>query len=80
MLPLIALFGRLENSSRKKDKGAVGSAQATLAAVITCAGLTVLALTGIGSASLPGFNWIAVALVLVGVGLGTYRLGDAPEG
>lgn len=71
LLPFIAIFGRFESGSRAQNARPVGMVRASLGAAIACAGLTMLALSGIGWASFPGFNWIAVVLILLGVRLAT---------
>ncbi len=70
LLPFIAVFGRFESGSRKAAAPA-GLVQAGLGAVIACAGLTLVALGGISLDRLPGFNWIAGLLIIVGVTLAT---------
>jgi hypothetical protein len=71
MLPFIAVFSRFESGSRANNERPVGMAQASLGATVTCAGLTLVALNGIGWDGLPGFNWIALFLILIGVTLAT---------
>lgn len=71
LLPFIAIFGRFESGSRARNAQPVGMVRASLGAAIACAALTMLALSGIGSASFPGFNWIALVLILTGVRLAT---------
>ncbi|MFY0691674.1 MAG: acyltransferase [Paracoccaceae bacterium] len=71
LLPFMALFGRFEAGSRVATDRSAGFVQAGIGAVITCAGLSTLALLGIGWHTAPGFNWIAVLLILAGVTLAT---------
>ena len=44
-------------------------------ALVTCSGLIMMALAGVGASTALGINWIATALVLIGVSLATIRLG-----
>lgn len=71
LLPFIAIFGRFESGSRARGAQPVGMVRASLGAAIACAALTMLALSGIVSASFPGFNWIALVFILTGVRLAT---------
>ncbi len=81
LLPFLAVFGRFESGSRSgQTADSVGALRATGGAVLTCAGLTLVALGGIGLDRFPGFNWIAVALVLAGFTLATTRLFAAGRG
>ncbi len=73
LLPFLAIFGRYESGSRRTAAPA-GMLQAGLGAVIACAGLTLVALGGISLDRLPGFNWIAGLLIVVGVMLATRKL------
>ncbi len=73
LLPFLAIFGRYESGSRRTAAPA-GLLQAGLGAVIACAGLTLVALGGISLDRLPGFNWIAGLLIIVGVTLATRKL------
>ncbi len=74
LLPLIAIFGRFESGSRSSVDQPVGAWQASLGALISCAGLTALALQGASLDRFPGFNWVALGLTLVGVALVARRL------
>lgn len=73
LLPFIAIFGRFEADARQLSNSSAGKLQVGLGAVVTCAGLTVLALDGISSDRPPGFNWIACLLTVAGVALATGR-------
>ncbi len=73
LLPLVLIFLRFESGSRANDKFQPGPLQAIAGALITCAGLVMMALDGIGAGNGLGVNWIAVALVFLGVGLATRR-------
>ena len=69
LMPLIALFGRFESSSRAHGTEGAGMLPASIGALTACMGLTALALTGISLDRLPGFNWVACALIIGGVAL-----------
>lgn len=73
LLPFIAMFGRFESGARQHRTSGTGLMRTGLGAVITCAGLTVLALTGMSADRFPGFNWIACTLTVAGVVLATGR-------
>lgn len=78
LLPFLAIFGRFESGARAQGVRPVGGLQTAVGTVVTCAGLSDLALTGIGSAGFQGLNWFAVLLILGGIGLAagiqpTYR-------
>ncbi|QYX57534.1 acyltransferase [Roseovarius sp. SCSIO 43702] len=74
LLPLVLVFVRFESGSRGGVEGAPGPAQAVLGACVTCAGLVMMALSGIGADMALGVNWIALVAVLVGVFLATRRI------
>lgn len=74
LLPFLAIFGRFESGSRVRGANGAGTLQASLGAVITCAGLTVLALNGISVDRFPGFNWVACIMTVAGVALATRRI------
>lgn len=69
LLPLIAVFGRFEAGSRTGTARSANAVQASIGACLACVGLTMLALRGIGLDGMPGFDWPAVLLVVVGTGL-----------
>lgn len=71
IIPFLAVFMRFENASRVAGKALPGQAQATLGAIVTCAGLVMIALRGIGGGGTLGVNLIAVALVIGGVAAAT---------
>ena len=48
-----------------------GPAQAMLGALLTCGGLVMIALRGIGADGAIGVNVVALVLVVAGVGLAT---------
>jgi fucose 4-O-acetylase-like acetyltransferase len=77
MIPFLAVFMRFENASRIAGSALPGQAQALLGALLTCAGLVMIALKGIGADSLIGVNITALVLVVGGVGLST--IGRAPK-
>ena len=75
LVPFVLLFFRFE-AGGKSAKGALpGHLQATLGALLTCAGMIRLALNGIGGGFALGFDAIAVVLVVVGALVGTRGLG-----
>ncbi|HUS54903.1 MAG TPA: acyltransferase [Thermohalobaculum sp.] len=71
LLPFLLVFGSLEAGSRRAHTRPPGPVRATLGAVMTCAGLTFLALNGAGADNLLGVNAIPALLALIGVGLST---------
>ncbi|NNK79206.1 MAG: acyltransferase [Litoreibacter sp.] len=79
LLPFMAIFSRFEAGSRAASDRPVGFAQAGIGAVTTCMGLSMLALLGIGWDGLPGFNWIAVFLILAGVTMATRGRKHPPD-
>ena len=75
LVPFILVFGRFESGSRARGQGHVGMLWTGIGAVLSCVGLSMLALNGIGADALPGFNWLAVLLVVGGVALATQLRG-----
>lgn len=73
LIPLVLIFLRFEAGSRATAKGQPGPYQAIPGALITCAGLIMMAMNGISAANFIGINWIAVGLVILGVGVATKR-------
>ena len=71
LAPFLAVFMRFENASRVAGTALPGQAQATIGAIVTCAGLVMIALSGIGGGGALGVNLIAVALVVGGVAAAT---------
>ena len=69
----ILIFLRFESGSAGGSTNAPGPAQAVPAALLTCGGLIMMALTGVGADTAIGVNWIAILMVLSGVFLGTRR-------
>ncbi len=74
LAPFVLVFLRFETNSRVAPSALPGQTQAIVGALVTCGGLVMLAIGGIGSRSVLGFNWVAVALVLIGVAFATRRL------
>ena len=74
LIPLVLIFLRFEAGSRAARDAQPGPSQALVGALVTCGGLVMMALNGIGAANVIGVNWIAVLLVLAGVGLATKRV------
>jgi hypothetical protein len=74
LLPFLAVFGRFESRARAPGQQGAGPVQTGIGAVMSCAGLTVLALEGVSLDRLPGFNWMACLLILAGIGLATRPL------
>ena len=77
MIPFLAIFMRFQNASRTAGSALPGQAQAVFGAILTCAGLVMIALNGIGADGPVGVNLIALLLALFGVGLAT--IGRAPK-
>ncbi len=73
LAPLVLTFVRFEAGSRATNGNQPGSWQAFLGALVTCAGLIMMALGGIGADNLFGVSWIAVGLVVAGVVMATKR-------
>ncbi len=80
LAPFLAIFMRFENASRVAGTALPGQAQATVGAVVTCAGLVMIALDGIGDGGAIGVNLIAVALVIGGVAAATIGRPPAARG
>lgn len=74
LIPFVLLFIRFEAGSRTKAEARPGPKRAMLGAVMTCAGLVVMAMNGLGAENGLGINWVATALVVVGVLVATRRL------
>jgi len=74
LIPLVLVFLRFESGSRASEKAQPGPWQAVPGALVTCAGLVLMALGGIGADNVIGVNWVAAGLVGLGVGLGTRRV------
>jgi len=75
LAPFLAIFLRFESGSRAASSAQPGPWQAIPGAIVTCGGLIMMALSGVGADSPIGVNWIAIAMVLVGVVLAIVRLG-----
>ena len=71
LVPFVLIFMAFESASSAKGDALPGPAQSMLGAVMTCSGLVMMALSGIGAPTALGVNWIAVALVAAGVFLAT---------
>ena len=76
LVPFLATFLRFESASKGASAAQPGPWQAVPGAIVTCGGLIMMALTGVGAGSALGINWIAIAMVLAGVLLATIRFGD----
>jgi hypothetical protein len=76
LLPFILVFGSLEAGSRRAQARPPGPVRAIIGAVVTCSGLTFLALNGAGADNLLGVNAVPALLVLIGVGLSTVGVGE----
>ena len=74
LIPLVLIFVRFESAIKAGPAKTPGPLQSVPGAFVTCGGLIMMALTGVGAHSALGVNWIAVALVLGGVFLATRRL------
>lgn len=75
LVPFVLIFLPFEAGSKTPQERRPGPWQSLLGTLVTCAGLIMIAMYGIGGANVLGVNWIAVALVLGGVLLATRRLG-----
>ncbi len=71
LIPLVLIFVVFEAGSRAKGMAPPGPAQSVFGALVTCAGLVMMALSGIGAANAIGVNWVAVGLVVLGVAIAT---------
>ena len=80
LLPFLAIFGRFESGSRARQGNGPGIVQASMGAVMACAGLTILALGGVSTDRFPGFNWIACILTVAGVIIATRRISPETSG
>ena len=74
LVPLVLIFVRFEAGSKTTPAQRPGPVQAMLGALMTCAGLIVMAMVGLGSDNVTGVNWLAVGLVVLGVLIATRRL------
>ncbi|QGX96813.1 acyltransferase [Roseovarius faecimaris] len=74
LVPLTLIFLRFESGSKGGIAAAPGPLQAIPGALLTCGGLVMMALKGLGADTALGINWLAIALVMVGVGFATKRL------
>ena len=75
LIPFTLVFLRFEAGSRSEGTAPPGPVQALLGAGVTCAGLIMIALGGIGAGNLLGVNWLAAVLVVAGVVLATRHVG-----
>ena len=64
---------RFEAGSKTTADMRSGPWQAMLGAVMTCAGLVVMAMSGLGQENALGVNWLAIGLVVIGVLVATRR-------
>ena len=71
LVPFLAIFMRFENASRVAGTSLPGPAQAIMGALVTCAGLVMMALTGIAGNGAIGVNLMAVGLSVGGVAIAT---------
>lgn len=71
LVPFVLIFMAFESAGRATGTAVPGPAQSMLGALLTCGGLVMMALDGIGAATNLGVNWIAVLLVAIGVFLAT---------
>lgn len=74
LVPLVLIFVRFESGSGNGSGSIPGPAQAIPGALLTCGGLVMMALSGIGADTTLGVNWLALGLVLFGVLLATRRI------
>jgi hypothetical protein len=73
LIPLVLIFVRFEAGSRAAGENLPGPMQAMLGTLMTCGGLVMMAMNGIGADNMLGVNWVSVLLVLLGVGVATRR-------
>ncbi|NNE87478.1 MAG: acyltransferase [Silicimonas sp.] len=74
LVPFVLIFMSFESASRAKGDAVPGPAQSMVGALLTCSGLVMMALDGLGATTALGVNWIAVLLVAIGVFLATRSL------
>lgn len=74
LIPLALIFVRFESATKGGPDKTPGPWQSVPGAFVTCGGLIMMALTGVGANTALGVNWIAIALVLGGVFLATRRV------
>ena len=75
LIPLVLIFLRFEAGSRVSKHSQPGPLQAVIGTFITCGGLIMMAMDGISATNFLGVNWIALVMVLLGVGVATKRIG-----
>lgn len=71
LVPLVLIFGRLEDGSRQAPADMPGPLRTVAGALAACAGLTFLALEGTHADTALGVNLGPVLLVLAGIALAT---------
>lgn len=74
LTPFILVFGRFESGSRGQGAPGAGALQTGVGAVLSCGGLSMLALGGVSLDRFPGVNWMPVLLIVVGVLVATRQL------
>ncbi len=74
LVPLVLIFVQFESGTKGGPDKTPGPWQAVPGAFVSCGGLVMMALTGVGADTALGVNWMAVALVLGGVFLATRRV------
>ncbi len=74
LIPFVLIFMRFEGASKVGSDKLPGPLAASFGALLTCGGLVMMALSGIGADNALGVNWIALGMVVVGVGLGTRQV------
>ncbi|MEM9969815.1 MAG: acyltransferase [Pseudomonadota bacterium] len=77
LVPFLAIFLRFESGGKGGTDTQPGPWQAVPGALVTCGGLIMMALAGVGADTALGINWVSIVMVLAGVMLGTIRLGGA---
>ncbi len=80
LIIFVLTFLRFEAAPRAADAETPGPVRAIVGALLTCSGLVMMALSGIGSEGPLGVNWVALVLVAVGVALATLRAGPGRAG
>lgn len=73
LIPFVLIFVRFEAGSKTKPEQRPSPWQAMGGAFMTCAGLVVMAMVGLGKDNAIGVNWLAVGFVVLGVLIATRR-------
>ena len=74
LIPFVLIFVVFEAGSRTKADMRPGPWQAMVGALMACAGLVAMAMSGLGGQNALGVNWLAILLVALGVLVATRQL------